>query len=82
MMNVLNPSKQAALRILLKNEISHHEISRKAKIDRKTIRKYSRQINVTSSSEGVCSRYLPEAMVATGLTSSLTDNAIREPMPG
>jgi len=61
---------------LLKNEISQHEISRKTKIDRKTIRKYSHQFNTASSSEGVCSGYFPEAMVATGL-----DGGIQNPPP-
>jgi len=76
-MNVLNPAKKAALTILLKNEISQHEISRKTKIDRKTIRKYSCQFNMASSSEGACSGYFPEAMVATGLN----DGDVQNPPP-
>jgi len=69
-MNVLKPAKKAALTTLLNNKISQHEISRKAKIDRKTIRKYGRQINVASSSaEGADSRFLDEAIVATGSKS-------------
>jgi transposase len=44
-MNVLKPEKKATLVTLLKNNISQREISRKVKIDRKTIRKYSRQLN-------------------------------------
>jgi len=75
-MNVLNPAKKAALTILLKNEISQHEISRKTRIDRKTIRKYSHQSNTASSLEGVCSGYSPEVMVATGL-----DGGIQNPPP-
>lgn len=47
-MNVLNAAKKATLTTLLKNEISQREISRKAKIDRKTIRKYGRQIIVAT----------------------------------
>jgi len=47
-MNVLNAAKKATLTTLLKNEISQREISRKAKIDRKTIRKYGRQIMVAT----------------------------------
>jgi len=47
-MNVLNAAKKATLTTLLKNEISQREISRKAKIDRKTIRKYGRQIMVVT----------------------------------
>jgi len=76
-MNVLNPAKKAALTILLKDEISQHEISRKAKIDRKTIRKYSRQFNEASSSGCDCSGYLPEAIVATGLD----DGDVQNPPP-
>ena len=76
-MNVLNPAKKAALTTLLKNEISQREISRKAKIDRKTIRKYGRQINVTSSSEGVASGFLDEAIVATGFY----DGKVQNPPP-
>ncbi|MCD6295436.1 MAG: IS21 family transposase [Deltaproteobacteria bacterium] len=45
-MNVLKPEKKATLVTLLKNNISQREISRKAKIDRKTIRKYGRQFDI------------------------------------
>lgn len=76
-MNVLKPAKKATLITLLKNEISQHEISRKAKIDRKTIRKYGRQINVASSSEGADSGFLDEAIVATGLN----DGKVQNPPP-
>lgn len=76
-MNVLNAAKKATLTTLLKNEISQREISRKAKIDRKTIRKYGRQIKVTSSLEGTDSGSLPEAMVATGLN----DGEFQNPPP-
>ena len=65
-MNVLKPAKRATLITLLKNEISQSEISRKAKIDRKTIRKYGRQINGTSSSANADSGFPAEAKVATG----------------
>ncbi len=76
-MNVLKPAKKATLITLLKNQISQHEISRKAKIDRKTIRKYGRQINVTSSSEIADSWFLAEGVVATGLK----DGEIQNPPP-
>ena len=39
-MNVLKPDKKATIITLLTHEISQHEISRKAGIDRKTIRKH------------------------------------------
>jgi transposase len=45
-MNVLNPDKKATLITLLKNNISQREISRKAGIDRKTIRKYGRHFDI------------------------------------
>ncbi len=48
-MNVLKPEKKATLVTLLKNNISQREISRKAKIDRKTIRKYGRQLDILPS---------------------------------
>jgi transposase len=76
-MNVLNAAKKATLTTLLKNEISQREISRKARIDRKTIRKYGRQINVTSSSEGIASGFLAEAIVATGSN----DGEVQNPPP-
>jgi transposase len=45
-MNVLKPEKKATLATLLKNNVSQREISRKAGIDRKTIRKYGRQFDI------------------------------------
>ncbi len=44
-MNVLKPEKKATLVTLLKNNISQREISRKVRIDRKTIRKYGQQLD-------------------------------------
>jgi DNA invertase Pin-like site-specific DNA recombinase len=41
-MNVLKPDKKATIITLLTHGISQHEISRKAGIDRKTIRRYGR----------------------------------------
>ncbi len=76
-MNVLNAAKKATLTTLLKNEISQREISRKAKIDRKTIRKYGRQINVASSAESTDSGFLVEGEVATGLN----DGEVQNPPP-
>jgi transposase len=40
-MNVLKFDKKSAIEVLLDNGITHHEIHRKTKIDRKTIRKYA-----------------------------------------
>lgn len=41
-MNVLKPHKKATIITLLAHGVSRHEISRKAGIDRKTVRKYAR----------------------------------------
>jgi hypothetical protein len=41
-MNVLKPSLQTTPKTLLDKEISQREINRKTRIDRKTIRRYSR----------------------------------------
>jgi len=43
-MNVLQPSKKAAIITLLTNGISQREIERKVRVDRKTIRKYARMV--------------------------------------
>ncbi len=43
-MNVLHPSKKAAIITLLVNGVSQREIERKVRVDRKTIRKYARMI--------------------------------------
>ena len=76
-MNVLNAAKKATLTTLLKNEISQREISRKAKIDRKTIRKYGRQISVATSAESADPGFLAEGIVATGLN----DGEVQNPPP-
>ncbi len=52
-MNVLKPEKKATLVTLLKNNISQREISRKAGIDRKTIRKYGKQLDILPVPEKV-----------------------------
>jgi len=45
-MNVLKPDKKSTIITLLTNGVSQHEISRKAGIDRKTVRKYGRLHNL------------------------------------
>jgi hypothetical protein len=42
-MNVLKYFKKAALLTLLQNGVSQHEIARKTRVDRKTIRKYQHE---------------------------------------
>lgn len=80
-MNVLKPAKRAAVVILLNNGISQHEISRKAKIDRKTIRKYARKMDESSSGEGLEAESLENGMVATGLHDAEVQNPPPRP-PG
>jgi len=77
-MNVLKPEKKATLVTLLKNNISQREISRKAKIDRKTIRKYGRQLDIIPSpGKG---DFLPSAeMVATGQDKDQNQNSPPRP---
>jgi len=43
-MNVLKPDKKTTIKTLVKSGVSQHVICRKTKIDRKTIRKYAKQI--------------------------------------
>ncbi|HYA13457.1 MAG TPA: IS21 family transposase [Syntrophales bacterium] len=76
-MNVLNSAKKATLITLLENEISQREISRKTKIDRKTIRKYGRQAKLTSS---VCGD-VPGVLIAEEVATGLTDGDIQNPPP-
>jgi len=77
-MNVLKPDKKATLITLLKNSISQREISRKAKIDRKTIRKYGRQLDIIPSpGEGDSS---PSAeLVTTGQDKDQIQNSPSRP---
>lgn len=48
-MNVLKPEKRAAIITLLKKNVSQREISKKTGIDRKTIRKIAREMELDSS---------------------------------
>ncbi|MGB8517175.1 MAG: IS21 family transposase, partial [Gallionella sp.] len=75
-MNVLKPDKKATLVTLLKNKVSQREISRKAGIDRKTIRKYGRQFDIIPFVE--TDDFSPVAgLVATGPD----ENPIENPPP-
>jgi transposase len=64
-MNVLKPDKQSTIKTLLKNGVSQHEIHRKTKIDRKTIRKYVKELKEV---EDVDLKFPTEEKVATGST--------------
>ena len=72
-MNVLKPDKKATLVTLLKNNISQREISRKAGIDRKTIRKYGRQFDIIPSPDKGISSSSTE-LVVTGQDKDQNQN--------
>jgi transposase/5S rRNA maturation endonuclease (ribonuclease M5) len=74
-MNVLKPDKKVTLVTLLKNKISQREISRKARIDRKTIRKYGRQLGIIPPEKD---RFPPSAAVA---ATDLEQAPIENPPP-
>ena len=50
-MNVLKPALQTTVKTLLRKEISQREIHRKTKIDRKTIRRYARSLDLEKALE-------------------------------
>ena len=51
-MNVLKPEKVTTIVVLLRNGISQREISRKAGIHRRTVRKYARRYNLEEEEPG------------------------------
>lgn len=63
-MNVLKHFKKAALLTLLQNGVSQHEIARKTRVDRKTIRKY--QAEFESADGGISN-----SPMATGFSGSV-----------
>ncbi len=73
-MNVLKPDKKATIITLLTNGISQHEISRKAGIDRKTIRRYGRLHNLSPAKDRVASKSPSGEGVATGSAESTGQN--------
>jgi len=48
-MNILKPALQTTIKTLLRNEISQREIHLKTKVDRKTIRRYARSLDLASA---------------------------------
>jgi transposase len=70
-MNVLKPVLLTTIKILLSKEISQREIERKTGIDRKTIRRYAR-ICDASSTEGA--EYSKSPTLATGSDTSPVQN--------
>jgi transposase len=74
-MNVLKPEKKATIITLLTNKISQHEISRKAGIDRKTIRRYGRLHNLLTPFPSAAESKSPSGqVVATGSADSTGQN--------
>ncbi|HSW39288.1 MAG TPA: IS21 family transposase, partial [Acidobacteriota bacterium] len=65
-MNVLKPSLQTTIKILLNKGISHREIKRKTGINRRTIRRYARICDSGMVSDSVDSKYPTLQEVATG----------------
>ena len=73
-MNVLKPDKKATIITLLTHGISQHEISRKAGIDRKTIRRYGRLHNLPPAKDRLESKSPSGQGVATGSADSTGQN--------
>ncbi len=65
-MNVLQPSKKAAIITLLSHGISQREIERKFRVDRKTIRKYARMADHHCETETTANGTSKSPGVATG----------------
>jgi hypothetical protein len=64
-MNVLKPDKKSTIITPLKNGISQREISRKTKIDRKTVRKYANESGLFPGNGALDSKSPTEGEVAT-----------------
>lgn len=79
MVNVLKPDKKTTIITLLKNGISQREISRKLKINRKTIRKYARQNYLLPGDGPLDSKSPTEGEVATGRDSKASQNPPSRP---
>jgi transposase len=73
-MNVLKPSLQTTIKTLLDNEISQREIERRIGIDRKTIRRYARLSDPSTTENGEDSKSPTPGEVATGSETSAVQN--------
>ncbi len=73
-MNVLQPSKKTTIITLLTNGISHREISRKVRVDRKTIRKYARMADNNKETEAAAVELSKSPGVATGSEEIMGQN--------
>ena len=78
-MNVLKPDKKSTIITLLNNGISQREISRKTKINRKTVRRYANDL--FPGNKYLDSKYPTEGEVATGPDSITSQNTPPRP-PG
>jgi len=78
MVNVLKPDKKTTIITLLNNRISQREISRKMKINRKTVRKYAKENNLLPSHGPLDSKSPIEWEVASGSDYKISQN----PPPG
>ena len=78
MVNVLKPDKKTTIITLLNNGISQREISRKMKINRKTVRKYAKENNLLPSHGPLDSKSPIEWEVASGSDYKISQN----PPPG
>jgi transposase len=78
-MNVLKPSLQTTIKILLSKGISHREIKRKTGINRRTIRRYARMCDPGTIDKAANSKYPTLKEVATGSNPSDLQNAPPRP---
>ncbi len=79
MVNVLKPDKKTTIITLLNNKISQREISRKIKINRKTIRKYAEENNFLSTPGALDSKSPTGDEVATGSEFKIHQNTPPRP---
>jgi len=70
-MNVLKPDKKSTILTLLKNGVGQREIHRKTKINRKTIRKYAKEIGLLSEDADLNSK---SPTLATGTDGIISEN--------
>ena len=80
-MNVLKPDKKSTIITLLTNGISQREISRKTKINRKTVRRYANESGLFPANPDLDSKYPTEGEVATGSDCIINQNPPPRP-PG
>ena len=77
-MNALKPDKKSTIKVLLKRGVSQHEIGRKTKIARKTIRKYAKELTEADHAGSDLRSPTPEE-VATGISCQEEENPPTRP---